>query len=461
MLLPHLASRLYGTPLLLARTKLDIILAVLGSRIGWSEPQAVMALPQARASPQGMPFSGTGIAVIPVHGSLVRRSMAMDAQSGITSYAEIASMLDAAAADPGVNGILLDIDSPGGEAGGVFDLARRVRDINAIKPVWALASEGAYSAAYAIACAASRVYVTQTGGVGSIGVIAMHVDQTARDAQEGYRFTAVTAGDLKNDLSPHEPINKEAMARLQTEVDRLYGLFVDHVAVMRGVDVDAVRDTQAGLFFGPTAVQSGLADAMASPDQVMGDFAAFLSVQRITSAPTGAPTGASTKVLTKVPTRVLTSGTHSQTTQSSSSSNQKEILMNQPDHTPAETPAVGDTNIGDPVQLPKVLPPNPEAPTAPVHGDAGVTTEVVAAASRAARAEAVSIAEICQLAGQSQRTAGFLAEGATSAQVRQTLLAARASSEEITSVIHPDAAKPPTEQGGALMAAVKKLTQKP
>lgn len=445
MLLPHLASRLYGTPLLLARTKLDIILAVLGSRIGWSEPQAAMALPQARASPNDVPSGATGIAVIPVHGSLVRRSMAMDAQSGLTSYTEIASMLESAAGDPGVNGILLDIDSPGGEAGGVFDLARQVRDVNAIKPVWALASDGAYSAAYAIACSASRVYVTQTGGIGSIGVIAMHVDQTARDAQEGYRFTAVTAGDLKNDLSPHEPINKAAMGRLQAEVDRLYGLFVDHVAAMRGMDATAVRDTQAGLYFGPDAVQAGLADAMASPDQVLTDFSAFLSVQRLSSAPIGAPT------------TVLTSGTRSQST---FSSKPKEILMNQPDHIKPAIPVATDADIDDAEPLAKLLPTNPEVPTSIGQSDAGVTSEAVAAATRAARAEAVTIAEICQLAGQSQRIAGFLAQGATSAQVRQTLLAARASSEEITSVIHPDAVKQNPAQDGTLMAAVKKLTQK-
>ena len=123
--------------------------------------------------------------------------------------------------------------------------------------------------------------MTETGGVGSIGVIAMHVDQSARDAQEGYRFTAISAGDLKNDLSPHEPINKAAMTRLQTEVDRLYGLFVDHVAAMRGVDAKAIRATEAGLFFGPDAVRSGLADALASPSQALSEFSAYLSVQRV------------------------------------------------------------------------------------------------------------------------------------------------------------------------------------
>jgi signal peptide peptidase SppA len=453
MLLPHLASRLYGTPLLLARTKLDIILAVLGSRVGWPEQQAAMALPQARASPQSLASSAAGIAVVPVHGSLVRRSMAMDAQSGMTSYGDIASMLDEAARDPGVAGILLDIDSPGGEAGGVFELSRKIRDINAIKPVWAVASDGAYSAAYAIASAASRVFVTETGGVGSIGVIAMHVDQSARDAREGYRFTAISAGDLKNDLSPHEPINKAAMTRLQTEVDRLYGLFVDHVAAMRGLDVKAIRATEAGLFFGPDAVRSGLADALASPDQAVAEFSAYLSVQRIQ----------------KSASRVIATTASAMT--ATCISNQKEIHMNQAPATNPAPSAPVDTTTEDEGKQPKVLPAPvaPAAPVTPVQVDPAVANDAITAASHAAglaaRAEALTIAELCQLAGQSQRITGFLAQGATSTQVRQTLLAARAQSEEISSVIHPDAALKANpgnaHDAGALMAAVKRLTQKP
>lgn len=226
MPLPHLASRLYGTPLLVARSKLDIILSVLGERIHWPEPQSAIPLPPSRVQTDA-PF---GIAVVPIHGTLVRRGLGLDAASGLTSYGDIGAMLDAALADPTVAGILLDVDSPGGEAGGVFELARQIRAADARKPVWAIASDSAFSAAYAIACSASRVYVTQTGGIGSIGVIAMHVDQSARDAQEGYRYTAITAGDQKNDFSPHQPLDKEASARLQAEVDRLYGIFVDHVA---------------------------------------------------------------------------------------------------------------------------------------------------------------------------------------------------------------------------------------
>ena len=452
MNLPHLASRLYGTPLLLARSKLDIILAVLGSRVGWPTA-AELALPPSRASPVTPPTAATGIAVIPVHSSLVRRAFAVDAASGLTSYGEIAAMLDAAVADPAVSGILLDIDSPGGEAGGVFELAQHIRAIDAIKPVWALACDSAYSAAYAIACAASRVFVTQTGGVGSIGVIAMHVDQSLRDAQEGYRFTAVSAGDFKNDLSPHEPIDKGAMARLQTEVDRLYGLFVDHVAAMRGIEAKVIRDTQAALFFGPDAISSGLADAVASSEQVISAFAAYLGAGSVAGTPV----------------RLLSAS--AMDTESSSptffEATTKEIHMNpdaqanpaQPVLEPESATTVDEAKQTTDLPLPDV----PTAAGSPLQGDPSPDAAALAlsVAVAGARAEAITIAELCQLAGQSDRIATFLAHGVSANQVRQTLLASRAQSQEISSVIHPDAvSKTSASEPGALMAAVKKLTQK-
>lgn len=415
MHLPHLASRLYGTPLLVARSKLDIILAVLGDRIGWPEPQAALPIPPPRV----LPNAPAGIAVIPVYGTLVRRSVGLEAASGLTSYTELSAMLDAALSDSQVEGILLDVDSPGGEAGGVFELAQRIRAADAIKPVWAIASDSAFSAAYAIACAASRVYVTQTGGVGSIGVIAMHVDQTARDAQEGYRYTPITAGDQKNDFSPHEKLSTEAHARLQAEVDRLYGMFVDTVATMRKLESRFVRSTQAGLYFGPEAVKAGLADAEGNLEQALNDFTAHLVASRSRHTAT----------------RTL------------SAANPKEIHMTQEVETlpapPEQIPAIADNKTED----------VSEVPTA--------TDEVVKEAVASTRADAVAIAELCQLAGQPQRIAAFLAAGTSETQVRRMLLSARADSVEISSVLHPDAsAAPASPEQSPLLKAVKKLTHK-
>ena len=86
MQLVHLASRLYGTPLLIARPKLDVILSVLGSRIGLPDLDMAMPLPMPR---QSATPGQAGIAVIPVVGTLVRRSMGIEAASGLMSYGEI------------------------------------------------------------------------------------------------------------------------------------------------------------------------------------------------------------------------------------------------------------------------------------------------------------------------------------------------------------------------------------
>ena len=426
MHLPHLAARLYGTPLLLARAKLDVILSVLGERVNWPESELAASLPQARARID----APAGVAVIPVVGSLVRRTMGLEPASGFTSYAEITGMVDAAISDPSVEGILLDIDSPGGEAGGVFELSERIRAADAVKPIWAVASDAAYSAAYAIGCAASRLVVTRTGGVGSIGVIAMHVDQTARDAQQGYRYTPITAGEQKNDFSPHEKLGPEAHARLQAEVDRLYAMFVAHVVAMRKLDADAVRATEAGIYFGADAVTSGLADAVGSLDSVLAELSSFLVARR---ARGHAVSSSSRSLATPI---------------ASSPSTSMEIsTMSHPDTT--EKPLTDE-----PAKAP-----DPESETP-------VTDEVPATDAQARPAEngtnALAIAELCQLAGHPELTARFLAEGASEGQVRKALLASRADSPEIRSTIAPDASAPQQSQSAAnpLMAAVKKLTGK-
>lgn len=426
MHLPHLAARLYGTPLLLARAKLDVILSVLGERVNWPASELAASIPQARARID----APAGVAVIPVVGSLVRRTMGLEPASGFTSYAEIAGMVDAAISDPSIEGILLDIDSPGGEAGGVFELGERIRAGDTVKPIWAVASDAAYSAAYAIGCAASRLVVTRTGGVGSIGVIAMHVDQTARDAQQGYRYTPITAGEQKNDFSPHEKLGPDAHARLQAEVDRLYGLFVNHVAAMRRLDADAVRATEAGIYFGEEAVTAGLVDAVGSFDSVIAEFSSFLVARRArghavssSSRSLATPIAPSPSTSTEISTMSHPDATEKPLTEEPAKATEPE----------SETPVAG------------------EVPTSDAH-----------ARPAESGTNALAIAELCQLAGHPELTARFLAEGASEGQVRKALLASRADSPEIRSTIAPDASAPQQSQSAAnpLMAAVKKLTGK-
>jgi signal peptide peptidase SppA len=439
MLLPHIAARLYGTPLLIARSKLDVILSVLGDRVGWPEPQSALPMPLVKSASLDAPM---GIAVIPIYGTLVRRAVGLEAASGLTSYGEIAAMIETAVNDPAINGILIEVDSPGGEAGGMFELARQIRAADAVKPIWAIASDSAYSAAYALASSASRLYVTETAGVGSIGVIAMHVDQSVRDAQAGYRYTAITAGDQKNDFSPHEPLDAEAASRLKAEVDRLYGMFVDHVATMRGLEARFIRSTQAGLYFGADAVNAGLADAEGSFSSVVQDFSTYLATKYTPVQNSLQRASRSSPLQPKTHTHSINKETHAM-------ADEVIIENEQPSADPKPESEHTETHQDDTDQ------------TKPIPVTATDTDAAVKSAIAATRADAVAIAELCQLAGQPQRIAGFLANGTSETDVRKALLASRAEGQEIQSHLHPDAvSQAASTDHNPLMKAVKKLTGK-
>ncbi|MBD0392075.1 S49 family peptidase, partial [Wolbachia endosymbiont of Pentalonia nigronervosa] len=116
-------------------------------------------------------------AIIPIHGILTKKPGTFDDFLGMTSYERVQVQIEEALIDKKVETVLLDIDSPGGEVSGLFDLADFIYNARAQKKIIAIANDDAYSAAYAIASSAEKVFVSRTSGVGSIGVIASHIDQ--------------------------------------------------------------------------------------------------------------------------------------------------------------------------------------------------------------------------------------------------------------------------------------------
>ncbi|ACN95471.1 MULTISPECIES: S49 family peptidase [unclassified Wolbachia] len=200
--------------------------------------------------------------IIPIHGILTKKSETFDGLLGMTSYEKIHEEIERALEDKSIETILLDIDSPGGEVNGVFDLADFIYESRAKKRIIAIANDDAYSAAYAIASSAEKIFLTRTSGVGSIGVIASHIDQSGFDEKQGIKYTTVFAGSRKNDLNPHEPITSESLENLKSEVNRLYGMLVELIARNRSLSVEAIKNTEAGLYFGEKAIEMGLADGM-------------------------------------------------------------------------------------------------------------------------------------------------------------------------------------------------------
>lgn len=217
------------------------------------------------------PFAyAEGIAFIPIHGLLVNRLSW--SWSFATGYNFIRSQLNAALADPDVERIVFDVNSPGGIASGCSELALEIFNSRTVKPSLAVVDARCYSAAYFLASAATRIVVTPSGGVGSIGVVSMHVDYSKMLDADGIAITFIVAGDEKVDGNPYEPLSDRARASIQRDVDYHYGLFVEAVARHRDMSEDDVRATQAALFQPPEALDAGLIDAVVSPVDAVANF---------------------------------------------------------------------------------------------------------------------------------------------------------------------------------------------
>ncbi|MBO6882671.1 MAG: S49 family peptidase [Marivita sp.] len=283
MLHARIAARAFNTPLLVEPTKAMAFLSGLGPRILGRRVEMVdsdgpsdgAAYLPARASilagnlTERLQQHGDapypvvdGIAVIEIAGVLIHRGGWIGQSSGQTSYEGIAAQFEAAAGDPAVRGIALEIDSFGGEVAGVFDLADRIRAIRGRKPVWAFVAEHAFSAGYALASQADRILLPRTGAVGSIGVVVMHADLSGQLDQDGVRVTLIHSGQHKVDGNPYEPLPENVQDDIQREIDVLRFLFAETVAAGRAgrLSQNAALATEAATFRGADAVAAGLAD---------------------------------------------------------------------------------------------------------------------------------------------------------------------------------------------------------
>jgi signal peptide peptidase SppA len=278
---PELSQRIFNTPLAISPAKAEIILCGLYGRFGvmeayredGSEIHLAAQIANGQVGSEKDYAVEQGIAIIPVTGTLVHKSSYMGALSGVTGYDRVRRDFNAALSDSTVKGIAFDIDSGGGEVSGCFDLVEEIYAARGGgKPMMAILSECAYSAAYAIASACEIVTVPRTGGTGSIGAVMMHVDCSEHLEKEGMRVTMIHYGARKVDGNEASPLSKEARAKMQHMVDETGELFVDTVARNRRMTKKAVRATQAGTFYGKYGVEAGLADGVHSPHEAFAEL---------------------------------------------------------------------------------------------------------------------------------------------------------------------------------------------
>ena len=280
-------SRLGREPLALAPAGVPAALTTLMSMARGKTPEEgdyaldCAAVYGVTTSDERRPYAfdpQTGVAFIPVRGVLLNRYGG--AYSDVTGYQAIRRMFQAAEAAPDVRAIIFDHNSPGGDAQGVFELASEIRA--GAKPTAAVVDANSYSASYALASAADHIYVTPSGGVGSVGVYTMHVDMSKMLSAAGIDVTMVFSGEHKVDGNPFEPLPDDVRSDMQARIDERRQEFAAQVAAGRDMTPEAVLATEARTYSAEDAVSIGFADAVMAPQEALADFVGRLQQQSST-----------------------------------------------------------------------------------------------------------------------------------------------------------------------------------
>jgi signal peptide peptidase SppA len=223
---------------------------------------------------QGYEVHGS-VAVVPIEGVIAKKMNLFSRISGGASTQLIERDIRQALADPEVKSIILSIDSPGGTVDGTQELANFIYSIRGQKPLVTHTDGSMASGAYWIGSAANQLYISgDTVMIGSIGVVAQHVDYSKAEADEGIRVTEITAGKYKRIASQHAPLTEEGRAVIQEIVDDIYTAFVNDVARNRGTSADDVLSRMADgkIFIGKKSIEAGLVDGVSTLSDLIDDL---------------------------------------------------------------------------------------------------------------------------------------------------------------------------------------------
>jgi signal peptide peptidase SppA len=239
----RIARAVRELPWAILPTTFDAMLEVLELRSAGGQFTAEEIAARIGDRPAGTPIERVGpVAVLPLHGVIAQRMNLFTAISGGTSTELFGKAFDEAMADPEVQAIVLDIDSPGGSVAGTEELAQKVFKARGAKPIVAIADSLAGSAAYWIGSQADQFVASPSSQVGSIGVLTSHTDVSKAEDAAGVKTSVISIPDAKSEGHPYAPLSDDARANVVASMQPFYDMFLKAVARGRGVSVADVRD---------------------------------------------------------------------------------------------------------------------------------------------------------------------------------------------------------------------------
>lgn len=197
-----------------------------------------------------------GVAVIPINGAMSR-------EGGMCSYGneQLARWSDILDRDENTSAVVFKVNSPGGTVDSTRMFADVVRGMSKPTLAW---TPFAASAAYYVASQCTEIMVEDqlVGGVGSIGVLMILVNQKAALEKQGFEVEILRA-DGSHDkalVNGIEPISEQTRLEIQTTLNACQKEFVGYVRRGRAGKISG-SEVFTGKMYSPNdAIRLGLAD---------------------------------------------------------------------------------------------------------------------------------------------------------------------------------------------------------
>lgn len=286
--LQNVLRAFYGSEWAILPEKLAEIEALLHLKAEGSELREEL---RARYASMSRPQDGTvgQIAVLNMFGTISQRMNALSEFSGGTSTELFMKAFREARDNPAVTAILINADTPGGSVPGVPEASDEIYAARGIKPIKTLVNPMMASAGVWIGSAADEIIaIPSASDIGSIGVLIMHTDTSAADAESGIKRTIIQSTPYKAEGNPHQPLSEETLAHYQSRVLAIHAEFVEAVARNRGVTVAKVNADfgQGRTLRAVDAMKAGLVDRIATYEEVLAELGSVASsaTTRVTAA---------------------------------------------------------------------------------------------------------------------------------------------------------------------------------
>lgn len=216
------------------------------------------------------------IAVYPLEGVILPYHGLIDAPL-ISTPEQIEAFLVTAEQEDNIDGVLLEINSPGGTPVASERIAERLR-ASSLPIIGQIGDMGA-SGGYMVAAATDYLLASAMSDVGSIGVTMSYLEETEKNEEEGLTYVELSTGKFKDAGSPYKPLTEEERALFERDLEIVHDHFVDLVARYRDLPVEQVAALADGsTMTGQRAVENGLIDAIGGREEARLSFSELLGI---------------------------------------------------------------------------------------------------------------------------------------------------------------------------------------